>query len=340
VPDTTLASTVSHWYAGAARDLPWRRPGVDPWAVLVSEVMLQQTQVARVLPAYAAWLDRWPTPAALAADPPGEAVRMWGRLGYPRRALRLHACAVTVVERFDGRLPATVPELLQLPGVGDYTARAVVAFAHRRRVPVVDTNVRRVVARTVQGRADAPVTRADLALVEALLPDDDEAAATASVALMELGALVCTARAPRCPSCPVRASCAWVAAGRPDLERPCAGRRASPAATGRCAAGCSPCCATPAARRGRRAGAGWDEPVQRARALDGLVADGPRRPPPRRPVRPARGTSAAPDAGHAGRATGASASGDACEPDDGVRPRTPTGRHLRGGAAPSGRAVA
>jgi A/G-specific adenine glycosylase len=275
VPDTTLASAVSHWYAGAARDLPWRRPGVDPWAVLVSEVMLQQTQVARVLPAYAAWLERWPTPAALAAEAPGEAVRMWGRLGYPRRALRLHACAVAVVERFGGRLPSTVPELLELPGIGDYTARAVVAFAHRRRVPVVDTNVRRVVARAVQGRADAPVTRADLALVEALLPADEEAAATASVALMELGALVCTARAPRCPSCPVLDRCAWAAAGRPELaapvRRPQGFAGSDRQVRGRLLAVLRD--APEPVAPGLLAQV-WDEPVQRARALDGLVADG------------------------------------------------------------------
>src|SRR6476620_3953799 len=198
----SLAATVSDWYADAARDLPWRRPGTGAWAVLVSEVMLQQTPVARVLAPYAAWIERWPTPAALAADEPGEAVRMWGRLGYPRRALRLHAAAVEVVERFDGELPRTVPELLALPGIGDYTARAVAAFAYRQRHAVVDTNVRRVVARAVEGTADAPVTRRDLATVEALLPPDGERAATTSIALMELGALVCTARAPRCHGCP------------------------------------------------------------------------------------------------------------------------------------------
>src|SRR5687767_3692073 len=148
--------------------------------------MLQQTPVARVVPAYDAWLTRWPTPTALAADPSGEAVRMWGRLGYPRRALRLHAAAVAVVERHGCELPRTVPELLALPGVGDYTARAVAAFALRQRHPVVDTNVRRVVARAVEGRADAAVTKRDLALVEQLLPLDDEQAATASIAFMEL----------------------------------------------------------------------------------------------------------------------------------------------------------
>jgi A/G-specific adenine glycosylase len=200
---------------------------------------------------------------------------MWGRLGYPRRALRLHAAAVAVVERHGGVLPCSVQELLALPGVGDYTARAVAAFAHRQRVPVVDTNVRRVVARAVEGRADAPVTRRDLALVEELLPEDAEAAATASVAFMELGALVCTARAPRCPACPLLASCAWVLAGRPPLDAPV--RRAQGYAgtdrqvRGRLLAVLRDC-AEPV--RADLLDQVWDEPVQRARALDGLVADG------------------------------------------------------------------
>jgi len=275
VHDTTLGEDVAAWYRIAARDLPWRAPDADAWAVLVSEVMLQQTQVARVLPAWAAWLARWPTPQDLAADDPGEAVRMWGRLGYPRRALRLHDCAVALVERHGGEVPRGVAELLALPGVGEYTARAVAAFAYRQRVPVVDTNVRRVVARAVEGRADAPVTRRDLPLVEALLPDDPERAATVSVALMELGALVCTARAPRCSSCPVRDRCAWLAAGSPALavpaRRPQAWAGSDRQVRGRLLAvlrdadGPVPTAALDAA---------WDEPVQRARALDGLVADG------------------------------------------------------------------
>jgi A/G-specific adenine glycosylase len=270
-----LADDVLAWYAGAARELPWRRPDVSPWAVLVSEVMLQQTPVARVLGPYAAWLERWPTPATLAADPPGEAVRMWGRLGYPRRALRLHAAAVAVVEQHGGELPSSVDELLALPGVGDYTARAVAAFAFRQRVPVVDTNVRRVVARVVEGLADAAVTRRDLARVEELLPADAETAATTSVAFMELGALVCTARAPRCPSCPVRHRCAWAAAGRPDLESPV--RRAQAwAGTDRQVRGrlMAVLREAPGPVRAEHLAAVWDEPVQRARALDGLVADG------------------------------------------------------------------
>jgi A/G-specific adenine glycosylase len=274
-PGAELVHAVTGWYATAARDLPWRRPGVDAWAVLVSEVMLQQTPVARVLPAYSAWLARWPTPQALAADAPGEAVRMWGRLGYPRRALRLHACAVEVVERFGGQVPSAVPELLQLPGVGDYTARAVAAFAFQQHVPVVDTNVRRVVARAVEGIADAPVAKADLATVEALLPPQPEAAAVGSVALMELGALVCTARAPRCPSCPLRATCAWTARGRPGLAQPV--RRAQGwAGTDRQVRGrlLAVLREAPGEVHADQLAAAWPEPVQRARALDGLVADG------------------------------------------------------------------
>jgi A/G-specific adenine glycosylase len=275
MPARPIADVVSDWYAGAARDLPWRRSGTSAWAVLVSEVMLQQTPVARVLPAYEAWMERWPTPAALAADEPGKAVRAWGRLGYPRRALRLHAAACTVVEQYDGVLPSTVAELLALPGVGDYTARAVAAFAHRQRHAVVDTNVRRVVARAVEGVADAPVTRRDLLMVEQLLPADPEAAATASVALMELGALVCTARAPRCPACPVAGDCRWLSAGRPALQEPV--RRAQAyAGTDRQVRGrlLAVLRDAEAPVPAERLVAAWDEPVQRTRALDGLVADG------------------------------------------------------------------
>lgn len=270
-----LTRVLSEWYAGAARELPWRRPGTTPYAVLVSEVMLQQTQVSRVVPVYEAWLARWPDATALAADEPGAAVRMWGRLGYPRRALRLHAAAVVVVHQHGGQLPSSVPELLTLPGVGDYTARAVAAFGLRQRHPVVDTNVRRVVARIVEGRADAPVRRSDLALVEALLPAEDEAAATASIALMELGALICTARAPRCTSCPVADRCAWLAAGSPELNAPVR-RPQGYAGTDREVRGrlLGVLRDSPEAVAADLLAQVWDEPVQRARALDGLVADG------------------------------------------------------------------
>ncbi|MDP3711626.1 MAG: A/G-specific adenine glycosylase [Mycobacteriales bacterium] len=270
-----LVDDLSTWYAGAARDLPWRRAGTSPYAVLVSEVMLQQTPVARVAPVWEAWLQRWPTAGALAAADPAEVLRLWGRLGYPRRALRLQAACAAVVERHGGELPTTVPELLALPGVGDYTARAVAVFALRQRHPVVDTNVRRVVARAVEGVADAPVTKRDLALVESLLPADDDAAATASIALMELGALVCTARAPGCDRCPVVASCAWVARGRPPLDAPVR-RPQSFAGTDRQVRGrlMAVLRDAPGPVPADALTQVWDEPVQRARALDGLVADG------------------------------------------------------------------
>jgi A/G-specific adenine glycosylase len=277
MPDTTptWVPDLLAWYRAHARALPWRGGHVSPYGVLVSEVMLQQTPVARVVPAYEAWLDRWPTPGALAADPPGEAVRMWGRLGYPRRALRLHAACTTVVERYGGELPTTVPELLTLPGVGDYTARAVAVFALQQRHAVVDTNVRRVVARLIEGVADALVTRRDLALVESLLPAQAGTAAEASIALMELGALLCTARTPGCVACPLRQSCAWQARGAPELAEPVR-RPQGYAGTDRQVRGrllavlrdsADP--VPPAALH-----AVWDDATQRARALDGLVADG------------------------------------------------------------------
>src|SRR5918997_6800951 len=185
----TLADDAIAWYAQNARDLPWRQPGTSAWAVLVSEVMLQQTPVARVEPAWRSWMTRWPTPAALAADTPAEAIRMWGRLGYPRRAMRLHACAEHMVEHHGGRVPTELDQLLALPGIGTYTARAVATFAFGRRHPVVDTNVRRVVSRAVEGLPDAgpATTAADLTATEQLLPDEPSRAARASIAFMELG---------------------------------------------------------------------------------------------------------------------------------------------------------
>jgi A/G-specific adenine glycosylase len=190
--------------------------------VLVSEVMLQQTPVARVLPAWHRWLERWPTPAALAAEPPGEAIRMWDRLGYPRRALRLHAAAVAVVERHGCQVPQDHDALLALPGVGGYTAAAVASFAFGRRHAVLDTNVRRVLARLVTGTRYPPpaLTAAERALAEDLLPRDAAMAARWGVATMELGALVCTARSPRCGYCPVAAVCRWRLDGSPEHDGP------------------------------------------------------------------------------------------------------------------------
>jgi A/G-specific adenine glycosylase len=307
VDPVRLHQPVLAWYAAHARDLPWRRPGTSPWAVLVSEVMLQQTPVARVEPVYREWVDRWPTPAALAAEPAGEAVRAWGRLGYPRRALRLHAAAAEVVARHGGELPTTYDDLRALPGVGDYTAAAVASFAHGARHAVLDTNVRRVLARLVGGEAEAPpaVTAAERRRAEALLPgsdrgdpggpgdpgdvgdpdhpenpdhpDDPGLAARWAVAVMELGALVCTARSPACPACPVADRCAWLLAGRPPStgEQP---RRRSPRFEG-----------TDRQARGRLLAVvrsadapvpvpaltpAWPERVQRERALAGLLHDG------------------------------------------------------------------
>jgi A/G-specific adenine glycosylase len=201
------------WYEREQRDLPWRRPGVTPWQILVSEFMLQQTPVARVEPIWLDWVKRWPTPSTTAAASAADVLRAWGKLGYPRRAKRLHECATVIAAEHCDVVPSDVETLLSLPGIGAYTARAVACFAYRQRVPVVDTNVRRVVARAVHGRADAAASSSprDLVDVAALLPNDD-AAPMFSVALMELGATVCTARAPRCGLCPLSA-CAWRSGG-------------------------------------------------------------------------------------------------------------------------------
>jgi A/G-specific adenine glycosylase len=212
---TDIVPQLLAWYEHAQRDLPWRRPGVTPWQILVSEFMLQQTPVARVEPVWVAWVARWPTPSATAAASAADVLRAWGKLGYPRRAKRLHECAAVIAELFDDVVPSDVATLLTLPGIGAYTARAVACFAYQQRVPVVDTNVRRVVARAVHGRADAAASSSprDLDDVAALLPNDAEAPRFSS-ALMELGATVCTARAPRCGVCPLR-ECAWRSRGYP-----------------------------------------------------------------------------------------------------------------------------
>ena len=262
------------WYEANARDLPWRAPGASPWAVLVSEVMLQQTPVARVLPAWSAWLERWPAPADCAAASPADVVRAWGRLGYPRRALRLREAAVACVERHDGRVPAEPDQLRALPGVGTYTAAAVAAFAFGARVPVVDTNVKRVRVRADEGRDDPrPVTAADRAAVTAALPP--AGAARWSVAVMELGALVCTARRPGCARCPLRGDCRWLAAGAPPWDGPAVPAQGY-AGTDRQVRGrllaALRAAETPLAAADLASL--WDDAAQRDRALTSLVADG------------------------------------------------------------------
>jgi len=217
-----LHRDITAWFAAAGRDLPWRRPECSPWGVMVSEFMLQQTPVVRVLPVWEQWMQRWPEPADLVSEPSGEAVRAWGRLGYPRRALRLAEAARRITEYHDGQVPSTYADLLALPGVGSYTAAAIACFAFGIPETVVDTNIRRVHARLVSGRAlpEPSYTAAEARLAAELMPpaghDGGELGCAWNAAVMELGALVCTARSPRCGECPVAAACAWVAAGKPE----------------------------------------------------------------------------------------------------------------------------
>jgi A/G-specific adenine glycosylase len=270
-----LHAPVLDWYADHARDLPWRGPGATPWAVMVSEFMLQQTPVARVLPVFDSWMTTWPTPADLAAAPSGEAVRAWGRLGYPRRALRLHAAATAIVDRHHGEVPPSYDELIALPGIGDYTASAIASFAFGGSHAVLDTNVRRVFARAVSG-VEFPasaVNKPERVLAESLVPDEEPA--TWAVAVMELGALVCTAATPRCHSCPISDRCAWNLTGRPAYDGP-PRRGQAWAGTDRQVRGRLMAVLRDAEGSVTRArlDAVWPEPGQRDRALQSLLADG------------------------------------------------------------------
>lgn len=272
-----LHRRVLGWYAANARPLPWREPGTSPWGVLLSEVMSQQTPVARVAPLWRTWLDRWPTPADLAAAAPGDVIRAWDRLGYPRRALRLHEAARAMVERHGGRVPDTVEELQALPGIGAYTAAAVACFAYAVPSVVVDTNVRRVLARTLDGEAHAApsMTRAEVALAAAAQPPEAADAVVWNVAAMELGALVCTARSPRCDDCPVADLCAWNRAGRPAYDGPVRRGQAWDG-TDRQARGALLAvlrASDDAVAHGVLAEA-WPPDQQRLRCLDSLVSDG------------------------------------------------------------------
>src|SRR5690625_5152508 len=217
-----VRARILDWYVANARQLPWREPDTTAWGVLVSEVMLQQTQVARVWEPWLAWMKRWPGPTELAAAEPADVLIMWGRLGYPRRALRLHETAKAVVEHHDGVLPADPEKLLALPGIGEYTAAAVSSFAFGIPEVVIDTNIRRVHARifTGDGAAAPSLTAAERRLAAQVMPDTSTQTGVAeantwNVATMELGALICSARAPQCQQCPVLDQCAWVAAGKP-----------------------------------------------------------------------------------------------------------------------------
>ncbi|WP_372593697.1 A/G-specific adenine glycosylase [Actinotalea sp.] len=273
-----LVPPVTDWFSVAGRPLPWRAAGCSPWGVLVSEVMLQQTPVARVEPRWRAWQERWPLPADLASASPADVLRAWGGLGYPRRALRLQECAVVLVREHDGAVPADEEALLGLPGVGTYTAAAVLAFAFGRRSVVLDTNVRRVLARALDGIARPPahLGAAELRRAGAVVPDDDAQAAEWNAGVMELGALVCTARAPRCAECPLADRCAWLAAGSPPDAHSSSRRRQAWAGTDRQARGRVMALLREAAGdvSAEAVAAAWPDEEQRRRVLAGLVADG------------------------------------------------------------------
>ena len=280
MPDTGLTSQVIEaicaWFDANGRDLPWRRPGTSAWGVLVSEVMSQQTPMSRVIGPWHEWMNRWPTPDDLAEEDSGEAVAAWGRLGYPRRALRLHSCAVAIATEHDGVVPNSYDELVALPGIGDYTASAVVSFAFGGRATVLDTNVRRLIARAESGIANCPtsVTRAERVVADALVPDEDVRAAKWAVASVELGALVCTARSPQCEVCPIRDSCRWVIDGKPDN---------APARRGQPWKGTDRQCRgvimdvvrnSPRGVKVQMALSAWPEPDQASRCLESLLDDG------------------------------------------------------------------
>jgi A/G-specific adenine glycosylase len=215
---SSLHQPVLAWYKKNKRDLPWRN--TDAWGVLVSEIMLQQTPVARVLPIYIEWMKRWPTPAALAAATPAQIITAWGRLGYPRRALRLHECAKVISTQHEGRIPDTQSELRELPGIGDYTSAAIIAFAFEGRSLVLDINIRRVFARVLDG-VEVPTaapTKSERQEREKLIPSKNPhmwAAAT-----MELGALICTAKNPKCGQCPLADQCIWRSLDYPLSDQP------------------------------------------------------------------------------------------------------------------------
>lgn len=270
-------SALLSWSERTRRDLPWRRTR-DPWTVLVSETMLQQTQVSRVIPAFEAWMARWATPEEVSAAPTAEVIGAWHGLGYNRRAVRLQACAATIVRDHGGRVPTDLSDLLGLPGVGPYTARAVLAFAFEAPTGVIDTNSARILARALAGRRLA--AREAQALADAAVPEGRSWAWNSAV--LDLGATVCTARRPACGRCPLAAAdaCIWQAQGGPDPSVGTAG------ASGRQ----DPFDGSDRQGRGRlvaalrlgplspaevAAAAGWPaDPARAARVAAGLVADG------------------------------------------------------------------
>jgi A/G-specific adenine glycosylase len=198
---------ITSWFKKNKRDLPWRK--TDAWGVLVSEFMLQQTPVNRVLPIYEEWMKRWPTASSLAKATPAQVITAWGRLGYPRRALRLHECAKEITLNLSGKIPENEAELRALPGIGEYTAAAITAFAFEKRSLVLDINIRRLYARLFDG-VETPkqaATKVEKSRYEELIPKRGPHVWAA--ASMELGAVICTSQAPKCGICPVAHVCAW-----------------------------------------------------------------------------------------------------------------------------------
>lgn len=215
-----LTSAIGNWYLENARDLPWRDPAISAWDVLLSEIMAQQTQVARVIPIWHRWRELWPTPADLAAAPTDLVLTEWSNLGYPRRALRLQECARIIASTYGGQVPQTYSELIALPGIGHYTAGAVLAFAYGQSVLVLDTNVRRVIARAFLGQQfpNPSLTVAEKKFAESLIPPGNSDGSLWAKSSMELGATLCTARSTQCEICPVVNLCKWRANGYPADE--------------------------------------------------------------------------------------------------------------------------
>ena len=273
-PRSSLVEPVLSWFDKACRPLPWRSPDVTPWGILVSEFMCQQTQVDRVIPRWHLWLDRWPSPADLAGADVADAIRLWDRLGYPRRAKWLHESAVMIRDEHGGQVPSATESLRALPGVGEYTAAAVQAFAFGLPSVVLDTNVRRVIARTLNGQAQprSHVTNAERAQAAALL--DHDRPAEWSAAVMEFGALICRAVQPACDGCPVARMCRWRTDGYPAPEFEIR-RQAAFAGSDRQARGriMSLLRAADGPITVSAIESAWPEAPQLARALDGLVKD-------------------------------------------------------------------
>lgn len=211
-----LEKPIVNWFKKNKRDLPWRN--TTPWGVMVSEYMLQQTPVNRVLPKWHEWMQLWPTPADLAQATPAQVITAWGRLGYPRRALRLHAAAQIITEDFNNQVPEDVQTLQTLPGIGEYTAAAIAAFAYEKQTLVMDVNIRRLLTRIIDGNehpkpAPTAKEKASRLAIQPAKNADIWAAAT-----MELGALVCTSKNPICEQCPVISQCNWRKNGYPKTD--------------------------------------------------------------------------------------------------------------------------